>query len=197
MPSIVSRDAQASRPAHRLLSPFDWSSWSGPPHPAMIRHRFYGSTKNTVTVQVQKEDFRSKGIGCCQQTRIQDVKELEVPLQNNQDSKISAVEFNDTWTENFLQTTNTNLWHAILSLPHEKLCRKCLWYLKMVRKISGVNCARSHFKYKVSCKINIIFLTEHGLSRYLIFDFILKFPSPYYLLAIKLFSIISYSMADN
>jgi len=62
----------------------------------MIRHRFYGSTKNTVTVQVQKEDFRSKGIGCCQQTRIQDVKELEDPLQNNQDSKISAVEFNDT-----------------------------------------------------------------------------------------------------
>ena len=124
MPSIVSRDAQASRPAHRLLSPFDWSSWSGPPHPAMIRHRFYGSTKNTVTVQVQKEDFRSKGIGCCQQTRIQDVKELEVPLQNNQDSKISAVEFNDTWTENFLQTTKYKLMTCNFELTPREIVQK-------------------------------------------------------------------------
>jgi hypothetical protein len=61
----------------------------------MIRHCFYGNTKNTVTVQVQKEDSRFKGIGCCQQKRIEDVKELEVP-QNNQESKISAAEFNDT-----------------------------------------------------------------------------------------------------
>jgi hypothetical protein len=43
-------------------------------------------------------------------------------------------------------------------------------------------CKVTHFKYKVSCKIKIMFLTKHGLSRYLIFDFILKFPSPHYLL---------------